>query len=1166
MWEFEDDIDHVRLAYHPWDALVTEGMADASPEFVVYDDQAAGEPALSLLGKASRREQRLDHAGDVPSLPAGLYAFGPSASPWCGVMAIRDGARPRDGLIRRAKELRTEHFLIQALELCRRAYRERPKPAAPRYAKGEWVRQNGRDGNLHVMRVLGHEPPYRYEVKGSDGIARRVGEDSLTGCPFDPYDASLWLAGPPGTASDIALTLTLAKLAHPLSDVVYSYGSSRTVFRPYQFRPLLKLLSGDTQRLLIADEVGLGKTIEAGLMWDELEQRTHLRGTKASADSSFRALVVCPAALVPKWRDEMRLRFDRELVELDNDRLDALIEDLRKGRDRPLSGVVSLERLRRARQLPELAELSPRFDLVIVDEAHYLRNRGTRSHALGQRLSDWADALVLLSATPLNLGSEDLYNLVALLDDGEFPDHESFRAQLEPNRVLNKLARRLSESRIENPAELARQLIGVLTLSSGAVVAVRPQFMALFSLLNRDHALEPTEIVQARRHIGALNVLANVINRTRKVDVPDAKAKRVASDVRVEWSNSEREFYDELRRLCMQRAQASGTASGFAAQMWLRQAASCIPAMQRLLRERGILGGQPDALLRDFISDEAAEDMFGPDGEGDSGPEGAREGRSRELQEQHARLAQHPALCKELPHDTKHEAFVGMLRQARDRGLRQAMVFSYFSRTLEYLRDKLADEFRVRVMYGKIPTRDRPEIMRAFRAGEFDILLVSEVGSEGLDFEFCNVLVNYDLPWNPMRVEQRIGRLDRIGQKHEKIFIYNMHVPGTIETDIFQRLYDRIRVFEDSIGELEPILRGQLSEIQRIVLNPKLSDRERNAQLDRIALAQLDHSRDLEDLVEHRAVLTDLDGLLIEGFTDRSPGRGRFLGSSELVRLVRAFLVGIGGGRLEQVPGAAGEYDLIGNAKLSDLVYRAQQMPGTSSWGDLQERIRSGTPVRLLADQGAATESRHPLLSTRHPVVRAASLYFGATDQQAGIPRFGAVRLPGLEAGRRFLVEVSLAETFGIRPRCELWTSAVDLTDMLEAPDVGARLLSALAEDALHEADPASAAPGRLLAAARDRLEDISASAQQREEQLRKTENDQLIEAMRNSRKQGFEVKISRTAELLKTGDLNPGLRTIYGRRVADLEARRDAVDAELTRRGQFSLSSQPVAYVVVSA
>ena len=101
--------------------------------------------------------------------------------------------------------------------------------------------------------------------------------------------------------------------------------------------------------------------------------------------------------------------------------------------------------------------------------------------------------------------------------------------------------------------------------------------------------------------------------------------------------------------------------------------------------------------------------------------------------------------------------------------------------------------------------------IKEFKKGGFDILLSSEVGSEGLDMQFCNVVINYDLPWNPMRVEQRIGRIDRIGQKFDKLHIFNLCIVGSIEDRIYNRLYSKLGIFENSIGELEPIL-GELEK------------------------------------------------------------------------------------------------------------------------------------------------------------------------------------------------------------------------------------------------------------------------------------------------------------------------------------------------------------------
>src|SRR5262249_2313422 len=124
--------------------------------------------------------------------------------------------------------------------------------------------------------------------------------------------------------------------------------------------------------------------------------------------------------------------------------------------------------------------------------------------------------------------------------------------------------------------------------------------------------------------------------------------------------------------------------------------------------------------------------------------------------------------------DSKLRKLLEFLADLREQGTRQVLMFSFFRRTLAYLAEQLRDAGYVcEVMQGQTPLRDRDTLMRQFRLGEIEILLCSEIGSEGLDFEFCNVVVNYDLPWNPMRLEQRIGRVDRFGQESPLVHIVN---------------------------------------------------------------------------------------------------------------------------------------------------------------------------------------------------------------------------------------------------------------------------------------------------------------------------------------------------------------------------------------------------------
>ena len=159
------------------------------------------------------------------------------------------------------------------------------------------------------------------------------------------------------------------------------------------------------------------------------------------------------------------------------------------------------------------------------------------------------------------------------------------------------------------------------------------------------------------------------------------------------------------------------------------------------------------------------------------------------------------------------------------------MVFTQYTDTMDFLREELLKDAGQRLMCfsgrgGEIPSADgswrrvsRDDAKRRFRDGEADILLCTDAAAEGLNFQFCGALINYDMPWNPMRVEQRIGRIDRLGQQHEIIRIVNLHYADTVETDVYRALRNRIGLFESVVGRLQPILAQMPRTISAAVLS-----------------------------------------------------------------------------------------------------------------------------------------------------------------------------------------------------------------------------------------------------------------------------------------------------------------------------------------------------------
>jgi len=650
-------------------------------------------------------------------LPTGNYRFRHVDGDT--VMLVTDGSRPgtpawarrtadRTGDLDRAESW-FEHLWAAAAEI-----------PLPMFSTNEAVHlvADGREAQIRGRRF--EEGRWHYRVR-VDRVTQNVAEAAIAVemIDDDPHD---WVTRIAGVARQIAATLTRAKLTEQLTDTVYSFRATRTIYRPYQFRPIIKLLRTGRHRLLIADEVGLGKTIEAGLIWTEFDAR-------GQAD---RVLVVCPSMLVPKWRAEMNERFGYEVTELDAAGLDEMLGRAEHDRLPPrFRAICSLERLRVWEGLGRLNDLTPRFDLVIVDEAHAVRNTGTRSHTLGCLLADWAEALVFLSATPLNLGNDDLFNLLQLLEPGEFDDRQALQTRLEPNAVLNRLGVLLARSG-SDANERSGLLQSIGQLAFGRAVISRPEFTALEQLMAID-VLSHAQIAEARGLISRLHTLSTVINRTRKVDVDEEPTIREARTVLVELTPVERRLYDAVHEWQAARASARGMALHFIGQMKLRLAGSCLPAMRDQILSHnprwGDLSLEPDEV-------EVEDDR----------PPASVVNAAEELGDV----------------DTKYDEFEEALERIVEQG-RRVLVFSFSRPTVAYLERRLSGRFRVAVLHGGIRSRDRQDVIARFRRGEFDVLVASRVASEGLDFEFCGAVVNYDLPWNPMEVEQRIGRIDRFG-------------------------------------------------------------------------------------------------------------------------------------------------------------------------------------------------------------------------------------------------------------------------------------------------------------------------------------------------------------------------------------------------------------------
>lgn len=1122
--------DNYASEYHPVVADASEffSSAGAGRFLLVGKPLAEGEGLPEGCTETAECRWQSDEMTDH-GLPTGNYRFRTHGG--CAVLLVNSNI-PRVSAQRGSADSGGNEFLATALVWFEHLWSNAQLIPPPAFAEGDDVVTvpGGQDTSIKSRRFSVGGWFYRAKLDGflrsftEAGLARAVADD-------DPLE---WVTRPPGSVSEIAAALTRAKLSEQLTDTVYSFGATRTVFRAYQFRPVIKLLRTGRRSMLIADEVGLGKTIEAGLIWTELDTRRQAE----------KVLVVCPSGLVDKWRQEMSERFGFETDKLDTPQLDELLDRFEVGSVPPRwRAVCSLERLRKWRGLARLNELAPHFDLIIVDEAHGLRNLGTLSHALGAQLSDWAGTLLFLSATPLNLGNDDLFNLLALLDPDEFEDRHALELQLEPNAVLNRISASLTDA--DTPNHRRREwLHSIRHLAFGSTVVGCPEFDRLSELLALP-SLQPSERAEAVGLIAELNTLSTVITRTRKVEVDEDKTIRDPVEIAVSLTDRERRLYEAIHDWQTRRARSLRMPVHFVGQMPLRLAGSCLQAAKSQILERSC-GVETDQWIDD--DDEFDHMSFLEENDETAFNDGAFDPDAWDAPP--AEVVDAANALGDV--DTKFEQFVEALAAIIEQR-RRVLVFTFSRGTIAYLADRLGAHFRACALHGGVPQKERGEIMRRFRDGQFDVMLATRVAGEGLDFEFCSAVVNYDLPWNPMEVEQRIGRIDRFGQEAVKIHVLNFRTPGTIESEIIARVHDRIRVFRSSIGELEPILRTELPNIRQAMFDPTLTPSERKLKIDNAMTALEIKAGITEDVLAAADSLTVLDNAEVDGFEDDLRATGRYVGQAELVGLLQEWAASAPGAscrRADKGPWL----QLTGNASLADnllgLQFDGELSP--SEVTSLHAHLLNESEISLCLDQETARRRSADLLSARHPLVRAALRVPGT-----GRNPYGAVRIRTSDVSPGcYLVLVAISRWNGVRPSAELWTvsTAPDGRAVGESP--GMALLAALAEGRLEPSSPELTRwEARHVRACSDQLDLRHID----EEDKRAAENRRLIDARQVSLDATYRRRIAGIDQRLETlgESARPEVRRLFESQRANqrhlYEEARKQLDA--ARSGSLSLT-----------
>jgi SNF2 family DNA or RNA helicase len=557
---------------------------------------------------------------------------------------------------------------------------------------------------------------------------------------------------------------------------------------PHQVETVRKVLRHFHGRVLLADEVGLGKTIEACLLLREYLLRGLVR----------RALILVPPSLVSQWHAELREKFGLEFSVPGKSAAGERPEFWREN-DRVLTSLALAKSPKRA----ALVAGTP-WDLVIVDEAHHCKNRNTRNWQLINSLQ--RRHMFLLTATPVQNNLVELYNLLTLLEPGHLRTEGDFKRQYvrrgnpRDPRNRERLRSLLGEVMIRNTRSLVQMDLPP-RYAQTLVAQPAPDEQLLYGRLDqylrhrKPVATSSDEAGSAEDEspVAAVNGLEPAVPES----APEAPTQPSVDDNRAADSTTGDQDRAPLSRM---------------------QLAALLAAQ----------GSHPSAVA--LALERAAQ------GDGNA--------------------AEIVRLAKAVPRSAKDERLLDIIHKSRDHKL---LIFVNFRRTIHHLQELLTgDAVPFSTFSGKQTDREKDAAVEAFRE-TVPVMLCTDSGGEGRNLQFADTLVNYDLPWNPMRIEQRVGRVHRIGQTRD-VFVFNLCTAGSLEARILDLLNDKIRMFELVVGEVGSIL-GNLNggdEFESLVL--KLWSQSRDG--DELDQSFSDLGNSLLDAQERYLATKELDEAL----------------------------------------------------------------------------------------------------------------------------------------------------------------------------------------------------------------------------------------------------------------------------------------------------------------
>ncbi len=579
--------------------------------------------------------------------------------------------------------------------------------------------------------------------ESSFSIPEKASDDGV----FDSLSFSA-LSGPAGL--DFALTVLDSyriKLSHAF-DKLSSLSNSRTRLLPHQIEATHIVVNALRARFILADEVGLGKTIEAGLIIKELIFR---KGYK-------KILIAVPAPLTMQWQHEMKSKFNEDFLILNRRNFRTAASA-----DRIIASIDFIKNPLCADRI-----LKEKWDIVVFDEAHRLRrdySKVTHAYAFAEKIASRCESLLLLSATPFRGKLEELFYLIHLVDPHVLGPHSAF---------------------------VRDYILSGRTGPDGSGVS------------------------DLREKIGKIMI------RRRKVEV-GGFTKRFAKTIRLELSDAERLFYDEttdyVRSEYNLAMENKNRAVGFIMIVFQKLLDSSTRALLRALEKRKIMLESGFHSMRAVAAraDESGEYDFEEEADEDESPEETFERRQtriqksiKEMRREILTLGRLIQLGRAVRQDRKLLKLKDSIARLKREKHAKFIIFTQFRTTQDYLAENLT-EYSVTVFHGSLSLQQKEDAVQEFK-NSTEIFICTEAGGEGRNLQFADILFNYDLPWSPLKIEQRIGRVHRFGQPND-VFIFNFSSKDTVAERVLEVLEQKIKLFEQSIGPSDALLGAVEDEI-----------------------------------------------------------------------------------------------------------------------------------------------------------------------------------------------------------------------------------------------------------------------------------------------------------------------------------------------------------------